>query len=106
MSISRLTFPAPRRCSDQTGITQAVRTGWKLTKRKGSQKQIDFELSTFEHVVDQPVFASRKWGEADVLRLISNGGWFDFNNVEFEDRATRGFAAQAQIAYQQIMEGV
>ena len=106
MSITRLTYPAPRRCSDRTGAEEITDTYWKVTKKPNSKMQFEFDLTRATRQVQQPKFTSRKWGEADVLRHISNGGWFDFNNTEFVDRATREFATHAQLVHQQIMEGV
>jgi hypothetical protein len=100
----RLTFPAPRRISEQVGHHQEPRTGWQLPKKPG--RTLGSDLVLHQHLVDQATFATRPWAEGDVLRLVSNGGWFDFGTTEFENKATREFAMQAQAVQAELLGGV
>ena len=96
MTTRRLTFPAPRRVSDRTGTQSVARTHWLLRKLPGGHNAINNELILRTHPVEQPVFATRPWGEHDILALVSHGGWFDFSVTDFESKAAREFAMAAQ----------
>lgn len=95
----RLTHPAPSRASTQTGSEPQVRSRWLYTAKA---KSTEVEGRRVESRVDQPLFSSHPYGEGDVLRTLSSGGWFDFNNTSFASQKVRQFALDAQRTMEEL----
>jgi len=100
----RLAFPAPYRCSHETGSTQALRSKLVLAPKDRGLRHANHVLVLSEFLAEQKLYTTAPWTEADALRLISSGGWFDFSRTEFEDKATREFAMAAQVVQYEYLE--
>ncbi len=53
---------------------------------------------------EQGQYASHAYTEADILRTLAGGGWFNFHGGhDFADRGVAAFAAQAQFMHQELL---
>lgn len=100
----RLTYPAPSRCHTRTSTENREKTYWTWpSKPKGYGQSDTPEGLLVRAKYEQPVFTSYPYGEADVLRTLAHGGWFDFAVTDFDSPATRQFAQDAQRLFKEVL---
>lgn len=95
--VRRLQDPAPVRCYTRTGRTEqddASIISGELTPRITLRPAREVEM-----------YASRSWGEADIMRHVSAGGWFNIPATQFESQAAALFARHAQDTWAALAQG-